>query len=975
MTTQLLYNGQKAVPLDMGTLNNDELWTSIGGNVPVSANVRRYYETVSILYRCVRIRANGLSKVPWVIANAKGDTVWKKGDEPPADLQFLKPLSRLLYKTEAALCLGSQAYWHKERNRVKSTGLRWLAPVATEPYWDQYKGLTHFIYNNGVQVVELPPKDVVYLWYQHPLHETLRDVAPAEATMAAAGVLYNVDAFTAAFFGRGAVKVTLLTVQGNPPKEEKDRLKAWWDRLVGGAKNAFKSAVVSADSITPVIIGEGIQELSNTELTEEKRADIAVGMGIPMSMVFSDAANYATAQQDEQNFYNSTIVPDCELIAEQVDEQLLLPLGYHLVFKPEAMDVFQADENERATSFAAYVGAGMPKSLVAEMLGMDMPDGWTYEDLDVEEEPVDATAPNGGAKEVVTDEDEESEESQAAEDEQEARAKEKQRFKTWARKRIGKANFDPIAFESAILSTGEKVILASHLAHERKGQEGGAGQPFFTLTLPTGPITPEAYKAMQLQLDPNDDEAEQKVRLEIERRFERELAGAFTEQFGDLLPAGASDEVIRAASAQVTATSEPVREVLRKQLEQSASLGVTVALDTLEGIGLGFDWTLAHTDAARWASQYSYQLVQGINSTTQARLQQAVDDWFNERTTLPDLVKELQPTFGRRRAKLIAQTETTRAATEGSLIGWAEAGFSGRPKQAPPAHPGCRCWITIRINDDGSAEYIWQTARDELVCVTCGGLHGQSLGYAMQAPGNGPLPTPPRQPVGPTPGGTPVSGALRLPSSGKYKPIYEEAVGAIDRVHGDGALPELPITTKSDMDAFGAYRHVRERGQSLTKPLDIQINGKGDHHQLTLTHEVGHFLDHQALGKVGTMASESDPKLAAWRTAVDNSAAVERLKDKRRNPYKYEAEVEVEGSRFRTSPDPIFTSYLLDRKELWARSYAQYVAQRSGNPAMLAQLAGERLSPIYGDRQWDDDDFAPIAAAIDELFRGLGWLQ
>jgi SPP1 gp7 family putative phage head morphogenesis protein len=126
---------------------------------------------------------------------------------------------------------------------------------------------------------------------------------------------------------------------------------------------------------------------------------------------------------------------------------------------------------------------------------------------------------------------------------------------------------------------------------------------------------------------------------------------------------------------------------------------VTVALDTLEQIGYGFEWTLAHAHAARWASQYSYELVQGINTTTQARLQQAVDDWFKERTTLPDLVKELEPTFGRRRARLIAQTETTRAAAEGSTLGYEESGVV--------------------------EEMQWATVRDERVCPTCGPLHGQ----------------------------------------------------------------------------------------------------------------------------------------------------------------------------------------------------------------------------------------------------------
>jgi SPP1 gp7 family putative phage head morphogenesis protein len=236
-------------------------------------------------------------------------------------------------------------------------------------------------------------------------------------------------------------------------------------------------------------------------------------------------------------------------------------------------------------------------------------------------------------------------------------------------------------------------------------------------------ITPAWFKAMVLQLTPEDgdeSDAEQKVREQLEKKFTRELDKAFGEQLDTLIPSGASDDAIRNAPYQVNATSEPVREVLRRNLESGSELGVSVAFDTLEQIGMAFDWTLAHEEAARFASTYSYELIRGINNTTQARMQTAVNDWFRERTTLPDLIKELEPTFGRRRAKNIAITESTRSATEGSRIGYEKSGVVSEvmirnandekvcpicgPKGGtrtplrggdhPPYHVNCRCWIS-----------------------------------------------------------------------------------------------------------------------------------------------------------------------------------------------------------------------------------------------------------------------------------------
>lgn len=231
----------------------------------------------------------------------------------------------------------------------------------------------------------------------------------------------------------------------------------------------------------------------------------------------------------------------------------------------------------------------------------------------------------------------------------------------------------------------------------------------------------------------------------------------------------------------------------------------------------------------------------------------------------------------------------------------------------------------------------------------------------------------PTQPQAPGPVGTPVSQALNTPSSGKYARVYEDALTAIDAVHGDGTLPEIPVKTQSNMQAHGQYVHFIGGG-----PRDIAINGKGDHLQTTLAHEVGHFLDHMGIGEPGKFASESSPLLGEWRQATGMSQAMQSLVNKSLKPESYAVNVTVTHSSgqqltYNAKPSPEHLRYLLSDKEVWARSYAQYVATRSGNEAMLAQIAEQRKDQLYGDRQWADDDFQPIARAIDNLFQGLGW--
>lgn len=75
--------------------------------------------------------------------------------------------------------------------------------------------------------------------------------------------------------------------------------------------------------------------------------------------------------------------------------------------------------------------------------------------------------------------------------------------------------------------------------------------------------------------------------------------------------------------------------------------------------------------------------------------------------------------------------------------------------------------------------------------------------------------------------------------------------------------------------------------------------------------------------------------------------------------------------------DQVYLRYLLTPQELWARSYAQFIATRSGNADLQRQLDRLRERParaFYYGEQWEDVDFLPIMAEVEALFRHLGWL-
>ena len=213
-------------------------------------------------------------------------------------------------------------------------------------------------------------------------------------------MLYNLAEFAAAYFERGAIKPTILQFGGKGGQAaagERKRLEAWWSRVMRGVKNAFTSKVVAGE-VTATVLGEGLGELSDSSLTKEQREDVLAALGIPVSVLLSSEVSGglgsdSIATSDERKFYEQKVIPAAQFISSSFNEQVLIPMGYRWIDRPETLDVFQADENQRAQAFKLYIDAGMRLSVVAEMLGLELPTGVDYDGLDqMKEEDKEAAA-------------------------------------------------------------------------------------------------------------------------------------------------------------------------------------------------------------------------------------------------------------------------------------------------------------------------------------------------------------------------------------------------------------------------------------------------------------------------------------------------------------------------------------------------------------------------------------------------------
>ncbi len=324
------------------------------------------YRLVPWVYRCTQLRANVLGGLPVAITRDDG-----------TEVDFPLLTRDIISSIEFALCLYGASYVLKISRGKAITGLQWLNPVTVRVEAGPL-GIRQFVQDaDGHR--EFRPEAMIYHRLPNPLDDLGPGVSPARVALHVARLACSANAYASRFFSSGAVPAVILTTDQPIPDAEVERVRSVWDRLFGGVRNAFRTAVLRS-GLKPTIIGSQFKDVMMTDVLMAARQQIAVAFGIPQTLI-EDAANFATAREHKLNFYYETIFPEADLIAEGLNRQLFAPLGLKFRFCYEAVEAVQQDEATKAMAIVQLAEAGIISvSEAREVLG--------YETQKYEVEPV-----------------------------------------------------------------------------------------------------------------------------------------------------------------------------------------------------------------------------------------------------------------------------------------------------------------------------------------------------------------------------------------------------------------------------------------------------------------------------------------------------------------------------------------------------------------------------------------------------------
>lgn len=390
--------GMKAVDL-WGT----EGWTISGAPLTGDSGLWRVSPWA---YRALNLTADLAASVPFALVDRAGNdvdisTAWAN------KIGWLVNPRALIRKTVLSLFLTGTGYWQAgSKTRIGTTaGARYLSPWTMTPEYDKATGeLKEFTRTIKSGPQTFTPDEIVYFWED----DATIEIGPPTtcrytAMLLAVKLLQSQDQFALDFLSSGGVLPTMIMVKGMPNQSDREKLERIWDKFVKGWRNV-SGKIFDAESLDIKTVGQGVDALKDAALTEAKRQDIAVVSGMPYSLLATDAANYATAQVYRMLAYENEAIPQAEFIFSVLNEQRLEAQGYRLEARPEQLDAMQQDDNNAASAYTSLVGAGMRPSIAAQIVGLDMPAGTEYEDLDTEPpaEPTQAEPPAEPVKFVET---------------------------------------------------------------------------------------------------------------------------------------------------------------------------------------------------------------------------------------------------------------------------------------------------------------------------------------------------------------------------------------------------------------------------------------------------------------------------------------------------------------------------------------------------------------------------------------------
>jgi hypothetical protein len=198
------------------------------------------------------------------------------------------------------------------------------------------------------------------------------------------------------------------------------------------------------------------------------------------------------------------------------------------------------------------------------------------------------------------------------------------------------------------------------------------------------------------------------------------------------------------------------------------------------------------------------------------------------------------------------------------------------------------------------------------------------------------------------------------------KKVFNYSIDTIDSIHKSHVnFTDITVRESNDRHFRGALLYSPETGI----PYSLEITKQNNEKPITIFHEIGHLIDLMGIGTTGQFESEHTDGIFSTLLFL----AISTPEIKRLNNIVIADVIQYKGLSL---PLPLRTrhtlEYLLQRHEIVARSYAQYIVEKSKSQKLHKMLQNRRNDSKFGG-QWSTQNFAPLLTEWDNILNSIGW--
>ncbi len=238
-------------------------------------------------------------------------------------------LTELIYQWVFHMKLTGRAYWVKDEvnSMGQPTCLYPLLPQHVILHPDRKLGVKEYVYRVNGNELSFTDEEIIFFRRPHPM-DPLQGLGDIEPSQSLYNEFINRNVYEERFLENGAQPSGILTYKGSDEMpasmsdmedEEWGNLKKWWSAEYSGKTNAGKTAMLSGEWHYERL-GLTQQEMATIERDNSSIQQIFMNHGVPLSLAgWTNAANYATARQDEINFRKYEVVPLINILVQKLN--------------------------------------------------------------------------------------------------------------------------------------------------------------------------------------------------------------------------------------------------------------------------------------------------------------------------------------------------------------------------------------------------------------------------------------------------------------------------------------------------------------------------------------------------------------------------------------------------------------------------------------------------------------------------------